>query len=388
MRALVDYIAGLELVGGELDGTLFEVLPWERRFLQGAFGQRADSALSLGRGNGKSALVGAIASAAVDPRGPLHQRRAEVVVVASSFAQAKIVYGDALHFLRGQGHDLEHRATWRKADSQNSATLEHRPSGSSLRAIGSDPKRAHGLRPLLVLADEPAQWPDSTSDSMLAACSTGLGKITGSRLIALGTRPSRSDHWFEAMLSGGAGYAQCHAARADDPPFHRRTWKRANPMLDHLPELERRIRIEADNARRDPSLMPAFRALRLNQGVADVAEALLLTADTWRGIEGDAETGSSSVLGVDLGSGAAMSAVASYWPQSFRLEALAAFPASPSLSERGLLDGVGNRYALMHNRGELIISGRQVVQVPDLLNAALDRWGRPAVIVGGHLARG
>ena len=59
----------------------------------------------------------------------------------------------------------------------------------------------HGLRPLLVLADEPAQWPPSSSEAALAALRTGLGKFPGSRLIALGTRPDDDAHWFARMLT-------------------------------------------------------------------------------------------------------------------------------------------------------------------------------------------
>ena len=381
MRALVDYVAGLTLTGGEHDGELFTVLPWERRFLTGAFGQADDAALSVSRGNGKSALLAAVACAVVDPEGPLHRRRGEVVVVASSFAQGRVIYEDVLAFL-GVRYDLAARSVWRRQDSQNMATLTHVASGARVRCIGSDPKRAHGLRPLLVLCDEPAQYPSTTSDKMLSALRTGLGKIAASRLVALGTRPSNAHHWFAQMLAGGTGYAQSHAAKDDDPPFQRRTWKRANPSLDHLPELERRIRIEAEAAKRDPALLPSFRALRLNQGTSDVSEAVLLSAATWREIEGqDVVDADAYVMGVDMGATAAMSAVAGYWPQSFRLEALAVYPAEPSLVDRGLSDGVGGLYRQMHSRGELLVAGHKVGDFPALLNEALSRWGRPGVIV-------
>ena len=76
------------------------------------------------------------------------------------------------------------------------------------------------------------------AEAMLAALGTGLEKIPGSRLVALGTRPADSLHWFEKMLQpGGADYVQVHAARKAtehrkaDPPFQARTWHRANPSL-------------------------------------------------------------------------------------------------------------------------------------------------------------
>ena len=68
------------------------------------------------------------------------------------------------------------------------------------------------------------------------------------------------------MLAGGADYAQSHAARADDPKYHKRTWMKANPSLGHMPDLESAIAREAGHARRDPSLLASFEALRLKPG--------------------------------------------------------------------------------------------------------------------------
>ena len=145
---LVAYLGGLKLVGGDHDGEHFKVLGWQRRFLQGAFRRPGDSALSVGRGNGKSGLVGAIAAAVVDPAGPLHGPARSVICAAASFEQGRIVFEDTLSYLRGKGYDLDDRRTWRKQDSANRSILQHRASMASIRCIGSDPKTAHGQRPL------------------------------------------------------------------------------------------------------------------------------------------------------------------------------------------------------------------------------------------------
>ena len=71
-RALIRYIEGLTLVGGDGDGEPFRLLPWERRFIRGTLSQSGDAALTVARGNGKSALLGAVACAVLDPEGPLH----------------------------------------------------------------------------------------------------------------------------------------------------------------------------------------------------------------------------------------------------------------------------------------------------------------------------
>jgi predicted AAA+ superfamily ATPase len=72
VKAITDYMATLQLRGGDHDGEAFKVLPRERRFINGALKQSGDSALTVARGDGKSALVAALACAVVDPDGPLH----------------------------------------------------------------------------------------------------------------------------------------------------------------------------------------------------------------------------------------------------------------------------------------------------------------------------
>ena len=381
-RRLTEYVGGLVLAGGDHDGEPFAVLPWERRFLAGAFRGSGDAGLTVARGNGKSALVAAVGCAVVDPAGPLTGRRREVVVVAASFQQGRVIFEDVLAFL-GARYDLADRAEWRKQDSANLASLECRASGARVRCVGSDAGNLHGMRPALALLDEPSQWPTAQADRMLAAIRTGLGKVPGSKLIALGTRPADELHWFGRLLAA-APYAQVHAAPLDAPPFRVRTWRRANPSLAHLPSLRAQLTEEAKLARTDPDALASFRALRLNQGVPDTERQVLLDAEAWRraGRLGppQAEPRGGYVLGVDLGTSAAMSAAAGYWPDG-RLEAVAVFPAEPGLAERGLSDGVGGLYQRMAQRGELVIAGRRVADTSALLTEALTRWGRPAAVV-------
>lgn len=380
VRSLVRYLESLTLTGGDLDGEPFTVLPWERQFLAGAFAQPGNAAISVARGNGKSALVAGIASAVVDPVGPLTGTRREVVCVATSFMQARIVFEDVLAFL-GAKYDLDDREMWRKQDSAQVAQLDHRPTGARVRVIGCEPSTAHGMRPFLALLDEPAQWQPAKADKVLAAVRTGLGKVPNSRMIALGTRPSDSGHWFAQMLAGnGVGYSQTHAARPGDPPGHRRTWKRANPSLDVLPSLEAKIREEWADAKRNPSLLPSFKALRLNGGVSDVEEAYLIEADVWLSCEGVAEMSGPPVWGIDMGGSAAMTAVAAFWPASGALSVVASFPSVPSLDERGIRDGVAGLYRRMAERGELLTTGGRATDTVALLKVALERFGSPAAV--------
>ena len=279
--AIIDYLGTLPLVGGDHDGELFEPLPWERRFVRGAFGgaKPHDAALSLARGNGKSALVAGLGCAVVDPRGPLHAARREVVCTASSFAQARIILEDAKYALM-ELHGGLPRSEWRVSDNTTLAAIEHKASGSRIRVIGSDAQRAHGLRAALALWDEPAQFPAGSADKMLAALRTGLGKVPGSRMIVLGTRPGSANHWFEKMLHNETIYAQSHETEPD-APLTMREVRRANPSLDHLPSLKARIVEELREARHDPAALVTFRALRMNGGVSDTIIANLVDAEHW-----------------------------------------------------------------------------------------------------------
>ncbi len=376
-RELQAYIGGLIVPSGRHAGQPFDVLPFQRRFLAGAFGQPDDAALSIARGNGKTTLCAGLLAAAL--YGPLAQPNGESVLVASSFEQALIGYRVLKAFMAVEIERDPKR--WRIQDSVNRAAITDRETGASVRVLGSDPRRLHGLQANLLILDEIAQWPPTQVDAMIAALETSRGKIPGSRMLWIGTRPAIASHPFAKALDGGVGYSQVHAARPEDPPFQRRTWVRANPGLNHFPDLEAAIRIEARKAKADPSRLAAFKALRLNMGTADVVEALLLPAETWARIEGEAEAVGPMILGLDLGGGVAQSAAAAYWPATGRLDAFAVFPAIPDLADRGMADGVGGLYVQCAERGEIVLGGSRVSDIPTLLETALDRWGNPVAVV-------
>ena len=76
---LIDYLGGLVVTQGRAAGEPFKVLPWEKRFIRGAFGPNVvEAALSVARGNGKSTLVAGLGAAALD--GPLAVSRGETIM--------------------------------------------------------------------------------------------------------------------------------------------------------------------------------------------------------------------------------------------------------------------------------------------------------------------
>ena len=375
--SISEYIEGLLIPQGRYYGMPFELLKWQRRFLKGAFSVPGDAALSVGRGNGKTTFTAAIAAAALN--GPLAEPNAETVIIASSFEQALISFRFVQWFLR-PAIEREPRR-FRVQDSVNRASITDRTTGAMVRALGSDPRRLHGLGAKLILADEMAQWLPTQVEAIVAALSTTSGKIENSKMVMLGTRAANPRHPFELALNGAAAYSQIHAAQPNDPPFQRRTWLKANPGLDHLPDLEVAIRREADLAKRDTDRQSAFRALRLNQGVSDTSETFVIDPERWESIEGEADAVGAPIFGVDLGTSAAQSCVSAYWQATGRLETIAAFPTIPNLRDRGITDGVGSLYEQCAARGELVQLGERVSDVRALLTEALERFGLPLAVV-------
>ena len=149
---------------------------------------------------------------------------------------------------------ISREKAWRKQDGGRSGHHpRHRPAETAVYCLGSDPGAMHGRRPLLVLADEPAQWERAKRDRALAALRTGLGKTPHSRLVALGTRPSSPSHWFSKMLAGGAGYAQCRRGpRVTRPSIGRGPPSRPSLDADRIEDLRTPAVIHA---------LPGFEAL-------------------------------------------------------------------------------------------------------------------------------
>ena len=387
-RKLIESLESAPIGDGDLIGSPFRCLPYQRRFLKGAFRPGVLRAgCSLGRGGGKTGLASALALDSIRPAGALHKPGGETIVIASSFQQARLTFEAALRSLELMGEDGEYRIR----DQQNLADIQHKETKARLRVAGADNRRAHGWRVNLVIGDEPSQW-GPRGELLAAAIRTSLGKRKDARAVFIGTRPASDSHFFARLLAedDSSVYAQTHAAGPDDPPFAVRTWRKANPALSYgLPDIET-LRAEARLAKRDPAELATFRSLRLNQGTSEVESRMLIDALTWREAETDELPPREGpvAFGIDLGGTAAFSACAAYWPQTARLEGFVACGPTPPLPERALADGVAGIYEAMRDAGELVQLGGRVVPVGAFLAEAVRRYGRPQAIAADRWRAG
>ena len=310
---IISDIEGLPV--GDGDGSEnYELADFQKEWIIGAFAEGINrAALSLGRGGGKSGLLSALAALCLIPGKALYAPNFSCAAFASAFKQGKII-GEGvtgiLQFLEIEG------AYW-ITNNQNNFHVIHKKSKATLQCHGSDPRRAHGLKPNLLLGDELAQWPPSTGPRLWSALATSLGKKKGARLLCIGTRPVEETHFFEILLKDKSPdvFSLTYAADPEkDDPFDPASWRKANPGLDRdMPELSI-IRSEAERARQDPQELAQFRALRLNMGTSDVAlEGFLLDPENWRAIEGTPDCRGSYILGIDLGGSEAFTAAAAVY---------------------------------------------------------------------------
>ena len=357
----------------------FKVLRWQEDVTWSVL-TNSIIGVTMGRGNGKTTYFAILACEYLD--GELTQKRGYIQFVASSLDQARVMFEHVKHFIGeerihtelirkpGGESDAEDtrfnmRRRWRLIDNTHQCRITDRLTETMMIGIGSDAKRAHGRAPLLVLADEPAQWAGEDGNRRLYnALSTGLGKQVHSRMCALGTLSENYAHWFNSEIIDGSDDASgtaVHVYRCadDDDVFSEENWYKANPSLAHMPDLLEEIRRDAKRAEKGGDSLSSFRALRCNMGTPEVSGIeRIVRIEDWNAVaRKDAKPGRKGpvAIGLDLGGGTSMTGISFYWPETGWLEVYAGLPAMPSLKDRGVEDGVGSRYQKMEDEGTLRI---------------------------------
>ena len=140
------------------------------------------------------------------------------------------------HNFRGRASDAARAVSPGSGSCSAPKTARSSPAwsiGDPARAFGasvSDPRRAHGLRPFLVLADEPAQWPPATGEKMISALRTGLGKVPRLAADCPGDAPGKLRSLVRARHSGRAAKGIRRLTRRV-PTIPRSAWRRSAGLI-------------------------------------------------------------------------------------------------------------------------------------------------------------
>lgn len=366
------FLGSLRIPEGPLAGRSVRLAPFQKAFVKGALARdTAVAVLSVGRGNGKSALSAGLALGALLGVWDRQPRR-EVLLAARSRDQARIAWDFAAGFVQSLPDDVQGCITLRRSPRLE---IEYEDEAGShfLRAVAADGKNVLGTAPTLALMDERGHWPLDRGDDLEAGLLSGLGK-RGGRALIISTSAADDAHPFSQWLDHPplGTFVQEHRPAPGLPADDLPSLLEANPGSEHgIGAPQSWLVAQAQRAiARGGNALSTFRLYNRNERVSGETRGLLLTADQWMAAEAvdlPSRTG-PCVVGIDLGGSASMSAAAFYWPQTGRLEALGAFPAAPSLAERGAADGVSGRYVEMQDRGELVTLGDKVVPAAGFLH--------------------
>lgn len=373
----IRFLETLLIPEGPNAGNPVKLAPFQKQFVKGALDDGINVAvLSIGRGNGKSALSAGIALGALLGEWDSQPRR-EILIAARTRDQARVAFDFVVGFVHGLDDEVQQQMRVRRSPRLE-IEFDGDGGGHFLRAIAADGKSALGSAPTLCLLDERGHWAADKGDDLEHALLSGLGKRGGKALI-ISTSAANDSHPFSVWLDnpGDGIYIQEHRPSPGMPVDDKASLLQANPgakhgigsSIDWLQSQARRA------VARGGSTLTSFRLYNRNERVSGESRDLLLTVDEWLNCETAdlPERSGQCIVGIDLGGSASMSAVAYYWPEVGRLEALGTFPTMPSLSDRGASDGVSGRYVEMHDRGELSLLGMRTVPVADWLKKVMEQ---------------
>lgn len=366
--AAIKFLENLKIPEGKLAGKPVKLAKYQKEFINGALRSGVMvGVLSIGRGNGKTALSAGLALA--DVMGVLtDQPKREVILAARNRDQARIAFNFIAGYVEGLPEDEQELFTIRRGAKLE---IEYSGKGGGLaRCIAADGKSILGGAPTLVLMDERAAWEPEKGDNLENAILSGLGKRDGRALIISTSAPDDANtfsQWLDEPPSGT--YVQEHRPPFGLPADDLESLLIANPgAKEGIGSTPEWLVSQAQRAiARGGSALSSFRNLNRNERVSTEDRSVLVTVDEWLSAETNPDElparEGPCVLGVDLGGSRSMSAAALYWPETGRLEAIGTFPCKPTLADRGASDGVKGRYVEMQERGELTTMGETTVPV-------------------------
>lgn len=368
-------------------GRPMKLLPFQKRFIKAIYNNRRGTSkayLSIGRKNGKSALIAALVL--VHLVGPEAIQNSQIISGAMSRDQAAIVFKLALKMIR-----LNPRLEREVRVVESKKEIHGLFMGTEYRAIAADGRTAHGLSPVLAILDEIGQVRGPRSD-FIDAITTAQGAHENPLLIAISTQAANDSDLFSIWLDDAERsgdprivshvYAAPKDAKLDDPA----AWKAANPALGKFNNL-RKFAQSAEEAKRMPSVENTFRNLNLNQRVSVVSPFMSRSVWELNGKPSEYLDGLEVYAGLDLSQRTDLTAFVLIGKDSAGTWHIQPYFWAPAdgLIERALRDRVP--YDLWRDQGYLRTTPGKVVDYEvvirdiaelieglDVKQIAFDRW--------------
>ena len=326
-----------------------------------------ESLLCLARKNAKTSGCAVLALAHLVPGAPLARDGIRLASISIDKIKANELKAEMQRIAEASGLDLE----FMRSPAPGSV---HSACGELTILAGDRNAGAAGGYDL-VFVDELGLFLEKdrqTLESLLGSLGARDGKLIALTIRGNGIfvdpmikRASESEPGIHATV-----YAPDPAAAIDDES----TWRAGNPGLGSVKSLDH-MRAMCRRARSDPDYETTFRTEELNLP-GSASRAMIVTLEQWMECvaPGPALRSGPAFLGLDVGGSVSMCAASCYWPETGRLDTLGCWPQFPELAERGLADGVGNRYVKMQERGELILLGERWADARAFVKHVMDEW--------------
>lgn len=305
VNRIIQFIECLTVPSGVGAGGPFVLRDWQRNFLSDIYGPCNDNGgrivrravLSVGRKNGKSAIIAALALTHLI--GPEAIQNGEIYSAATEREQAALIYKVCSQIVRA---DPELESMLKLVDSTK--TIVNYNNGSFYRALSAEAGSKYGFNPTFVIYDELAQ---AKNRDLYDALDTSMGAREEPLFITISTQSNDPQHLLSKLiddgLSGNDPSTVTHLYEVKEDVvdiFDEKEWYAANPALDDFRSLED-MRVMAARAKRMPSFEATFRNLYLNQRIN--AESPLIPRAEWVGCQDNStrlEDGEDIYLALDL----------------------------------------------------------------------------------------
>ena len=285
---------------GKLVGKPIKLMAFQRKFILDIYDNKKGTSrayLSVGRKNGKSALIAAILLAHLV--GPEARQNSQITSGARSRDQAALVFKLAEKMVR---LSPQLSKLVRVIPSQKS--LVGLPMNVEYKAISAEAGTAHGLSPVLAILDEVGQV-RGQQDAFIEAIETAQGAHDDPLLIAISTQAATDGDLFSIWLDDAKNakdpriVSHVYTAPEDCEVMDKTAWKAANPALGEFRSLKD-MQDFAKQAARLPAKENSFRWLYLNQRIE--AQSPFLSRAEWDANKAAPEVvpGAPCYAGLDL----------------------------------------------------------------------------------------
>jgi len=296
---VIDFINTLTAPDGKGAGLPLVLRDWQEDIIRSVYApqddlgrrQKKQAVLSMGRKNGKTALVAGLCMAHLC--GPEAIRNGQLYSVAYDRDQASIIFRYMVAMIRAD-EELEARLNIRDSVKE----IVDPVSGSMYKALSSESKSKHGKSSSFLAFDELAQFGSERQLYDVMMTSTGAhdeslawvfstqaasDQALLSELIDYGNKINRDeiqDNTFACFVYEVPEPKEEETESGYDPAWDEEKWKLANPALGDFRSLDE-MRNFSTKARAMPTAEAAFRNLYCNQRIS--SEQHFLTPQAWKG---------------------------------------------------------------------------------------------------------